>query len=153
MDDNDGVYLTKAELLKGKTHTETVKTSLGTFMVRSLTLTERGAAEALVAKGIKTSGKSSSMRDPYLEGDAHSLLLNQSEYNKYVIACGLTIEGKDQWSPREVGQLTIPEEDVEKLLNVIETISGMKKLKDNTAKRIETFREVSGGSGASQVNN
>jgi len=149
--DDQQIFLTKAEILQGQEHTTVVEISRGTLEIRPLTLGEKAHAEASMAAGIKTTGNASQMSDPHLEGDAISLVKNLQDYNFYVAACGLSIKGKERWTPKEVSQMTLPEEDFEKLVEAIEVLSGMKKAELQAAQQVRTFREVEGRTGIGRI--
>jgi len=132
MEDNDieRVMLTKELLLKGTKHREEVETEVGVFTIRPLNKGEQARADSLAVRGIKTKGKASNAKDPDMEMDMEGLIKNDWDVKFHVIACGLSVDKRNKFSPGEVRMMDVPNKIMNALAERIKEISGMKEVKD-----------------------
>ena len=130
------MVLTKAALLGGKAFTEDVSISCGVVKIRSLDIGERAFADTLMAKGMTTQTQVG--KTPIVEATADITTRNNSAYEHYLMACGLSIEGGETWTTAEVSKLKITAMDQRELVQAIERISGVSEARD-TARRFLSF--------------
>jgi hypothetical protein len=122
-------FVTKAQIQQGKDYTEKVKTSVGTFVIRALTIGEKGIADSILTKGLLASGGIKGPKVTKIDGQADAFMENMMEYNCFIIAASLTLDKPDaeQWTPADVKSAIWPDEVVDTLVVAIEKCSHLNR--------------------------
>ena len=131
--------LTREKLLKGKTMTQDIPTSVGVFTIRPLDLGEQASVAAMLVKGVKIKGQAETMArqararargqeaeaGPDMEMDMEQTIANQWSMKFQTLAYGLSAGKEARITLAEVKEMNLPSSVVNELVSAIRSLSGM----------------------------
>lgn len=143
--------LTKAQILNGRNHTESVYISAinGYVRIRVLTSGEIAQAEAIEAGAIKltmnadASSEDAMMESSKLDVDLKELHIAEHQANALIVAYGLSVPDGETWSTEDVNNISPPEA----VTQIAKEVRRISKVKDGGAMldQLNNFRNQSGG--------